>query len=183
MKSRSRDVQVFSVSFLDVLSCALGGTLILLLLLQQSKSEAQQERDQARNELQDQLATEFWVLSIHVTQTADADGNRTPEDFHVNYYVSLSYEGNEVTGQLFGVQDIDRAGETDSFGQANIEGTRSGNRITFDLVYQGEAEGDIERVEATLPEDGKMKGDLSSAASLPTHRGYEGPLTGTRLTP
>jgi len=33
MKSRSREIQVFSMSFLDVLSCALGGVLILLFTI------------------------------------------------------------------------------------------------------------------------------------------------------
>lgn len=33
VKIRSREVQVFSVSFLDVISCALGGVLLLLIML------------------------------------------------------------------------------------------------------------------------------------------------------
>ena len=36
MKQRSREIQVFSVSFLDVLSCALGGVLLMLIAVEPS---------------------------------------------------------------------------------------------------------------------------------------------------
>ncbi|QEG38597.1 VWA domain-containing protein [Roseimaritima ulvae] len=54
MRIRGRDVQVFSVSFLDVISCALGGTLLLLLAMeersQQIVQEAQHKQQQAETE-------------------------------------------------------------------------------------------------------------------------------------
>ena len=43
MRRRQGDIQVFSVSFLDVLSCALGGVLLLLLVTMSSSEQAKQE--------------------------------------------------------------------------------------------------------------------------------------------
>ncbi len=48
MRRRQADVQVFSVSFLDVLSCALGGVLLLLLVtMSSSEQQAQESKKQA----------------------------------------------------------------------------------------------------------------------------------------
>lgn len=43
MRRRQADIQVFSVSFLDVLSCALGGVLLLLLVTMSSSEQAKRE--------------------------------------------------------------------------------------------------------------------------------------------
>lgn len=43
MRRRQADVQVFSVSFLDVLSCALGGVLLLLLVTMSASEQAKRE--------------------------------------------------------------------------------------------------------------------------------------------
>ena len=47
MKRRRGEIQVFSMSFLDVLSCALGGTLLLLLLVQEGQQQAAEAKDAA----------------------------------------------------------------------------------------------------------------------------------------
>lgn len=47
MKRRRGEIQVFSMSFLDVLSCALGGTLLLLLLVQEGQQQEAEAKDAA----------------------------------------------------------------------------------------------------------------------------------------
>lgn len=51
MQKRDRDMQVFSMSFLDLISCALGGTLLLLLAMEvrseKKIAQANEERDAA----------------------------------------------------------------------------------------------------------------------------------------
>ena len=55
MKRRSGEVQVFSMSFLDVLSCALGGTLLLLLLIQDGSQQQADAQEEALREMQSRI--------------------------------------------------------------------------------------------------------------------------------
>jgi len=55
MKRRGGEIQVFSMSFLDVLSCALGGTLLLLLLIQESQQEETEAQQQAMQQMQSRI--------------------------------------------------------------------------------------------------------------------------------
>ena len=60
MIRRSRDVQVFNVSFLDLLSCALGGVLLLLLI---TMSSAQQQANSMKSQMED-----FKMKKIKLTE-------------------------------------------------------------------------------------------------------------------
>ncbi len=166
MKKSRGEVQVFSVSFLDVLSCALGGTLLLLLLL-----------------LQDSETTRFWVLTIKIQNTVDAQGRRTAERFDAKYYALLKIDNDKITGKLCGVEDLRDGPGADSFGQAEIKGTLKGDKVKFDLKFTGEAEGDIERITATLDGKHHMEGRLTTVKTMGNHRGYEGKVNGIEMMP
>lgn len=78
--SRRAEIQVFNVSFLDVLSCALGGVLILLLMNMDSATTAARSYETQAKSMQDQINQA--QSSLNAAQNAlsqaqaDADSQR-----------------------------------------------------------------------------------------------------------
>lgn len=106
MRAKRGEIQVFSMSFLDVLSCALGGTLLLLVLVQQdsrdkvkkaedAKQQAEQDAEQAKQEaaeakeqaekmqaftgLGGDLENIVYVFDTSGSMSEDGSGDRIPD--------------------------------------------------------------------------------------------------------
>jgi Mg-chelatase subunit ChlD len=105
MSRRRGEIQVFSVSFLDVLSCALGGVLMLLLLnVQSAASSAKSYAEQAKSMqgqidlAQKSLKTAKDALS---KSQADVDAQRSARESLQNAQASLVGLQGDMGGVVF----------------------------------------------------------------------------------
>jgi hypothetical protein len=69
MKRKNRDLDIFSLSFLDIISCGFGAVVLLVLISSNSESPIAEEEEKAIAFLQQVLKAEVSVIIVIGTIT------------------------------------------------------------------------------------------------------------------